>query len=270
MIDHWQAQAFNQDPDSDNQIHGDELAQAYGFEGGLVPGVTISAYLAHPAVIAWGERFLAQGCLHVRVVSPLYDGEQFAVTIDEQSTDRYTARLARTDGTVSAHAEASLPAASPPPPLRRGDPIAADDFQGPASSATLWRQLQENGCHAMRLKWWPEHMMGTYLNDRSQLPPAHQGSDALANTSFVLGVSNWLAAKNAYMNPWVHLQTQSQNYAAIPAGAKVIAEMAVTDLFERKGHRFFDARVNLFDSTDDHCFTCIDLRAIYQLRGSGG
>jgi len=41
----WSATALNTAPDSENRIHGDEIAKEHGFEGGLVPGVTISAYL---------------------------------------------------------------------------------------------------------------------------------------------------------------------------------------------------------------------------------
>ena len=39
----WQATALNTAPDSENQIHSDEMAKEYGFKGGLVPGVTVSA-----------------------------------------------------------------------------------------------------------------------------------------------------------------------------------------------------------------------------------
>jgi hypothetical protein len=44
--------------------------------------------------------------------------------------------------------------------------------------------------------------------------------------------------------------------------------MTVTDLFEKKGHEFFDAEVALFDEDDDRCLTSIRLRAIYRLRGA--
>ena len=46
----WSATALNTAPDSENRIHSDELAQEYGFEGGLVPGFTISDYLVHTLV----------------------------------------------------------------------------------------------------------------------------------------------------------------------------------------------------------------------------
>ncbi|MFT7133045.1 MAG: hypothetical protein ACI81O_001757, partial [Cyclobacteriaceae bacterium] len=61
-MQNWQATAFNQVPHSVNEIHGDKIAKAYGFKGGLVPGVTVSAYLCHPAVESWGEE-----CLHESV-----------------------------------------------------------------------------------------------------------------------------------------------------------------------------------------------------------
>ena len=50
MIEAYEGIAFNQAPDSDNEIHSDEMAQRFGFEGGLVPGVTVSAYLVQPGV----------------------------------------------------------------------------------------------------------------------------------------------------------------------------------------------------------------------------
>jgi len=57
----WQAEAYNQVPESENRIHSDEVARRFGFRGGLVPGVTVTAYLCHPAVDAWGMDWLARG-----------------------------------------------------------------------------------------------------------------------------------------------------------------------------------------------------------------
>lgn len=268
MIKHWTGIAFNQDPESPNEIHGDALAQQYGFEGGLVPGVTISAYLTHPAVEAWGMDFLARGFAHVRVVSPLYDGEDFAVDIGEQTASGYTASLVRPGGTVSAHAQVSLTADPPAPPRRRGDAIAARDYAAPPASRDQFERLRDQGCLAYRFRWHSDHLMGTYLRERHDMPDLLRGDQAYANMSFILGTSNWTADGNAHMNPWVHLETTSQNHAPIPAGTVIVAEMAITDLFAKRGHEFFDARVVLFDEEDDRCLTTIDLRAIYKLRGA--
>ena len=114
MIKGWSAQAFNQEPNSPNEIHGDELARQYGFEGGLVPGVTVSAYLLQPAVEAWGMDFLNRGRAHVKVISPLYDGDQFQVDVTESGADHYQATLQRPGGNVCATVTTSLENATAP------------------------------------------------------------------------------------------------------------------------------------------------------------
>ena len=53
--------AVNLEPDADNRIHADDVAQSFGFTGALVPGVELFALATAPLVAAWGERFLAGG-----------------------------------------------------------------------------------------------------------------------------------------------------------------------------------------------------------------
>lgn len=268
----WSAQAFNQSPDSANQIHGDEMAQQYGFQGGLVPGVTVSAYLTHPAVAAWGLKWLESGRAHVVVSSPLYDEEVFDVEVSNTSQFEYSAKLIKPSGIVSATAEVSIPNIVKAAPKKRGDPFLAADFEPPKALPDTIRQLQQQGCLAMPYSWGGPHNMQTYLREHSDMPqlldPAQGG---YANMSFILGLSNWVLAANTYMNPWIHLETTSQNYAAIPAGTDLLVEMQVRDLFSKKGHEFVDVEVNVFDKNDEAaksvCFSSIDLRAIYKLRG---
>jgi hypothetical protein len=269
VITQWQGQAFNQTPDSDNEIHGDDLAKQYGFKGGLVPGVTISAYLCHPAAEAWGLEWLTRGSARVRVSSPLYDEEAFTVAITAQNGSSYTAQLLRPEGTVSATAEVCLPDAPAKPPTRRGDSIADPDYQGPPASVESWSQLQQQGCRALRYHWREDNPMRSYLRDETRMPALliDSSSGGFANMSFILGCSNWVLASNAYMNPWVHLETYSQNFKAIPTGTNLVAEMTVTDFYEKKGHEFVDADIALFDEADDACLSTIQLRAIYKLRG---
>ena len=82
--------------------------------------------------------------------------------------------------------------------------------------------------------------------------------------------SNWVLAGNAFMNPWVHLQTVSQNYRAVNLNSTLIAQMEINKIFEKKGHEFIDVVVGLFDRilVDEACVMTINLTAIYKLRGS--
>ena len=265
MISDWQGVAYNQVPHSQNKIHGDKFAKEYGFKGGLVPGVTVSAYLIHPAAQAFGMDYVEKGFAHVRVNSPLYDSEEFHVQIDEQKEAGYSASLIRPEGKPSATAEVRIVYDLPSAPARRDDPVAGEDEPELEATPENLKRLMDHGCQAFVYRWNVEHDMGTYLRDRSLMavPFAEEG---YANPSFVLGVSNWVLASNALMNPWVHMETRSQNFAAIPGGARVLGEMEITDLFNRKGHEFVDATINLFDFDADTCFASVNLRAIYRLR----
>lgn len=267
MVEGWQSTALNQAQDSANEIHSDEVAQQFGFRGGLVPGVTISAYLLQPAVSAWGMSFLESGTAHVKVTAPLYDGESFLVNITEQDETHYRAEICQ-EQTVSATADVALAHAAPAPPARRGDPVADKGYQPPKASRQVFEHLQEGGCRAFRYNWRTKNNQ-PYVQDLAAIPDLlRPDRDGFANMNFLLGTTNWVLAGNAHMNPWMHLETRSQNYRPVPEGTSLIAELAIQDLFEKKGHEFVDAQINLFDEADDACVCAIELRAIYKLRSS--
>ena len=75
----WGAIAYNHANEAENKIHSDEVARRYGFRGGLVPGISVYAYLVHPAVVAWGIDWLRRGASSVLLRKPLYDGSAFRV-----------------------------------------------------------------------------------------------------------------------------------------------------------------------------------------------
>ena len=102
MIESYEEIAFNQAPDSDNEIHSDEMAQRFGFEGGLVPGVTVSAYLVQPGVEAWGEAFFAGGGAHVQILKPTYHDEPFRCEITAQTDARFESQIVNSTGRVNA------------------------------------------------------------------------------------------------------------------------------------------------------------------------
>ncbi|MFQ5946058.1 MAG: hypothetical protein ACE5NC_07385 [Anaerolineae bacterium] len=263
----WRGQAFNQSPDSQNQIHSDELAKEYGFRGGLVPGVTISAYLVHPAVVAWGEDWLSRGHAHIVVGKPLYDDLHFQVQVSETTDHSCHAVLVDEEGTHCANAFVNLPEQPPDKPVRRYDAFAQPAVQPPNATRSVMEELQSTGMNAFRYQWNHDHPMSTYLKNQEQMPDLLNGKRArYANSSFMLGLTNWVLSGNVYMNPWIHLQTDSQHYAPVPLQSALIVECAITDLFEKKGHEFVDVQVDAYLEQTDEPVMSASLRAIYQLR----
>jgi hypothetical protein len=264
----WSAEAFNQVPESENRIHGDEIARAYGFRGGLVPGVTVSAYLLHPAAVAWGRDWLERGSAHVVVHSPVYDGERFRVELEDARASAYAARLVDPRGATCASAEAALPEKAPVPPARRGDPLVARDAERPPASRKTLERLRATGLRALRARWSESAEITRYTRDPGAMAPVFRET-GLANPAFVLGLTNWALAGNVRMSAWLHLETRSQHYRAIEPGTELVVESAIADLFEKKGHHFVDVDVAIFGAQDDAARASVRLRAIYRLRPAG-
>ena len=261
------ALAFNQVPESENRIHSDEIARAYGFRGGLVPGVTVSAYLLHPAAVAWGRDWLERGSAHAIVHSPVYDGERFHVEVANASDVAYEARLVDPRETLCATAEVALPAAAPAPPVRRGDPLLARDAERPVASREVMERLRATGLSALRARWSEDAEITRYLADAGSMAPVFREA-RLANPAFVLGLTNWVLGRNVRMSAWLHLETHSQLHRAIEPGMELVVEAAIADLFEKKGHEFVDVDVAVFGARDDVAYASARLRAIYQLASS--
>ena len=267
----WSGQAFNPSEDSTNQIHSDEMAQVYGFKGGLVPGVTVSSYLMHPALICWGKSWLNSGYAKVIVHKPLYDDYQFEVVINNSSESGYEASLIDEKGICCASGIISIGQEQEPLPLLRGDHMLKKGQDIPNATRENMEILMTEGMYALSARWSDKNNMFTYLKDSSTMPILHNFSPdivdgAYANGSYLLGLSNWVLAGNAYMNPWIHLQTESQYYSAVSNNTDLIVECHIEDLFSKKGHEFVDLHVNVFDKDTSQCVMTTKLRAIYKLR----
>ncbi len=265
----YQGVAFNEVPDSQNQIHGADVAAQFGFEGGLVPGVTVSAYLAHPAVTAWGLEYVARGAAHIVVEKPVYDGKPFTVELAADGEHAYDAVLTDLSGSVRARGRCWLPSQLPVAPQRRGDAILPSDMERPQGTPETMRRLQQSGMGALRIRWSETAELTSYFRDSELMPtPLKIAGGRHAHLGFVLGLTNWALDRNVLINPWLHLQTESQCFHAIELGTELIVEAAIVDLFEKKGHHFCDVQVSAFRSCDDAAVMHTRLRAIYQLRGA--
>jgi hypothetical protein len=261
----WQGSAFNQVPASENRIHSDEVARAYGFRGGLVPGVTVSAYLIHPAIAAWGEAWLERGSARCVVHSPVYDEAPFRVELESAGPTRYEAALFDERGVRCASASVALPERAPAPPAFRGDPRMHRGADRAPATRDAMEALRERGLLAMRARWDGSAEITTYLRDASQMPAVF-AERRHANPAFVLGLTNWVLAGNVRVNPWLHLQTDQQNFRAIPHGSELVVEARIADLFEKKGHEFVDLDVAVFFDDTREAAAHVRLRAIYRLR----
>jgi len=262
----WSGIAYNQATASDNRIHSDEVARQYGFRGGLVPGVTVYAYLVQPAVEAWGMDFLSRGAASIRLDRPLYDGGAFKVDVHPDGACAYRGEVRDHAETVCGSGRVSIPAEAPVSPVRRGDrPVPRGDTRPEATRAALER-LRETGLGALELEWRASGEMERTTRELEAMPDlVRPDRGGYANPAFTLGCANWVLACNVRLGPWIHVQSDAQHFAAVPRGSQLIVEARIVELFTRGGHEFVDLDTALFLRPDRAALQARH-RAIYKLR----
>jgi acyl dehydratase len=262
----WRARAHNQATASENKIHADEVARAYGFRGGLVPGVTVYAYLVHPALEAWGADWLARGRADVVLHRPLYDGKEFTVEVKSHGGDAYGGRVIDGEGVECATGRVVLPAAPADAPLPRGDAPAPALERRPEATRAALERLRAQGMGAVELSWDGTGEMDRYTADPSDMVDlVRPDRGGFANPSFTLGLANAALARNVRLGPWIHVQSDVVHHAPVPLGARLRIESSVADLFARGGHEFVDLDVHVYRVPETPALSARH-RAIYRLR----
>ena len=250
--------AFNTATASTNRIHDDDVARTFGFRGGLVPGVDVYAYLAHPPVAAWGREWLERGWMRARFLQPVYDGDPTEVVpVGDDGLE-----VRNPDGAVCATATAGLPD-GPPSPIDPSDwpdvaqvedpPVAAPEHLVPGTAFGL----APHGFHADR--------SAEYLEAVRETDPIFL-TEGLAHPGWILRDANYVLSANVRLGPWIHVESHVQHHAVVPDGAEVSARALVTREWEHKGHRF--VALDVLHLADGRPVARTDHTAIYRPRGA--
>jgi acyl dehydratase len=238
----YRVTARNHATDSANRIHSDEVARQYGFRGGLVPGVTVFAYMTRPVAERWGRPWVAGGTLSARFTTPVYDGEEIVVEAVPvaDAPDVLDVTVRTPDGTVAASGRATLagvataqPAHYPTAPLPTPDERPAASFEALPAGATLG-SLPPATFHADKAA-----IFLAQIDD--DLPVYKDG--AVAHPGWLVRAANDILASNVRVGPWIHVSSQVTYMAAVGDGDVLTTRGRVMDTFDRKGHKFVDLDV---------------------------
>ena len=239
----YRVKAVNTSTDSENKIHDDATAKKYGFAGGLVPGVTVYAYLTQPLVATFGPAWLQRGTANVRFVKPVLDGEEVHVTGDITGRDPQGGVSATVRATTASTGEcavltATLPAGSPTP-----------------LNLALYEQAS---LPAERLpgtrEWFDAHpTLGTfvvsydsaqaadYIASVSDPLPLYHGADGWVHPAFYTHMGNRSLRTNVVIGPWIHIGSVVRHLGTAPrVGATLAARAKVRSLWEKKGRDFVE------------------------------
>lgn len=232
--------ARNLAAETENRIHADEVARRYGFEGGLVAGITTYAYLTHPVVERWGDEWLARGTFRVRLLHPVYDGETLEVVAGpvDGPDPAMEVEARNAAGRVCAVATATLPDEAPDPPdpaTWREAPLPAST-ERPRVSVETMQSLGALGSVArtFRAERAPEFLdaIAEHLALYRNGGPAHPG--------WIVYDANQVLARNVALGPWIHTATEAAHFSIVHDGEVVVTSGRVAEVYERKGHQMVE------------------------------
>lgn len=226
-------QAYNLAKNSENKMHDDSVARRFGFQGGLVPGVDVFAYMSHMPVAKWGRAFLERGLMDGRFIKPVYDDEMAIVTAEE--TGAGLAIKVESRGELCATGSASMP--SEPkmlsldgfkdvPPVKVRAPVDANSYREGA-----WLGI-------------PPYTLGQaaapeYLRDIRENDPLY-AREGIIHTGTLLRTLNWALMENAILGPWIHVGSTIRYLATASVDNELTVRAKVTGNYERKGHKFVE------------------------------
>jgi hypothetical protein len=227
----YAVRAHNAATESENRIHADDVARQYGFKGGLVPGVTVYAYMTRPVVAQWGRKWVERGTLTARFVSPLYEGDAASVEFDEASGD---VTVRNGDGEVCATGRAGWSDVDAPSLTDYPDAPVPDRDDRPKASPTSLAPgtvlgALGAGFHADR--------SNEYLVPISDDLPIWW-EEGIAHPGYLVTFANYILSSNVRLGPWIHVETTAHHFSAVADGEHWSIRGRVADQYERKGHKF--------------------------------
>ncbi len=237
----YRVRARNTAVESENKIHDDATAASYGFRGGLVPGVTVYAYMTVPVVERFGLDWLERGSMQVKFHQPFYEGEEVLVRAEvNESADPVNVSItaSREDGIACATALATVNDRSAwlgearledyreaPLPHIEARPVPSRELLGPgAALGSLIETITV-----------PDAATLENLDERL---PIYRSGEAIAHPFTLLSLANQILVRNYKLGPWIHAASDLINWSAARDGEEISVRGRIAACFERKGHEF--------------------------------
>jgi hypothetical protein len=259
----YRVKAFNNKTDSGNLIHDDEFARRYGFRSGLVPGASIYAYASRSLVDLLGREWLERGSAEIRLIHPVYEGEELRTTgcissLAEDGTPAIDFQVINNLGVTCAAGTAHLPA-QPPDEMPSADdyPAGRSKRNRPISLEILNpgdRLAPINSEFTWKIHW--EYCQKSIRDHH----PLYQ---SVLHPGWLLDRANLILAANYDLPPWIHVASAVRKYRAQQEEGIVETRGRVHDKFERNGHHFLVLDLAVF--APPYCLETIRHTVIFRI-----
>lgn len=233
----YEVRTHNPSVASENRMHSDDVAAAYGFKGALVPGVTVFSHMTQPLVARHGADWLARGSAEVEFAKPAYEGELLSIkTVSAGGANSYALTCVNEQGVELARMSAQLRDA---PPVRDKRALLEPAAATGERPEVTW-DLMEVGKPFPALAWKPTRAdnLEWCADSRDELAIYRKGAAPLLHPGFVLRQAN-LVLRNRFTLPaWIHTGSRIAFHAAARASEAFEVRAIPEEKWQRKGHEF--------------------------------
>ena len=199
------AYAINEDSNTVNRIHADDVAMEHGFEGALVSGAHVFGHASELLTQAFGDSWLSGSSIVMRFLRPAYDGDLLHIGFDPKlGTKETQIVVCRNDrnavlSTVEFKFLADLPA---PSMLSRAVP---------SKRKRVRREIRWNAVRPGEA--FPESIWNPSHEENITSAGAHSSDLTLWETGLVhprlwLDLANRALTSRFIMPAWLHLETK--------------------------------------------------------------
>jgi hypothetical protein len=234
----YRVKALKSGGDACNLICDDTHARRHGYKAGLVPGVSIYAYMSRSLVEFLGRNWLEHGFAEVAFHHPAYEGEEIRVaghlsSVTKEGTLCIEYRAENPQGMACGTGVARLPTHRPQPEPTFDDyPAGQRGLRRPISLQSLkaGERLTAVTSEFHRKTHW-EYCEKTV---RDHHPIYRQ----LVHPGWLLSQANLILTANYNLPPWIHVSSAVQNYHAQEQECTVETRGRVLEKFESRGNHF--------------------------------
>lgn len=257
----YRVQARNLSHASENRIHDDTVARRFGFEGALVPGVEVYAYMTHLAAARWGIAWLERGTAECRFLKPVYDGSTVTVNaLDNAQALSLTVEIegecCATGAAALAQERSTAPVVPPSAPI----PALHERPEADEASLAIGRWMSSSTMHLTR------SALQQYLGDIAETEPLY-ARENLVHPALMLRLSNAALKENVKLGPWIHAASSIRHCGLARADVSLTAHAQVAANYDRKGHRFIELDV-VIAADGTRALAQVRHTVIYRLRQS--
>jgi hypothetical protein len=249
--------------DSSNRIQDDEYARRHGFRAGLVPGVSIFAYMSRPLIEVMGRDWLDRGSADVHFLRPIYEGEEIRVSgsitsVADDGALSLDYKAANNQGATCGIGVAKL---SPPGSMPEPSP---EDY--PAGRARPRRSISLEALQVgdpltpLTTEFtWNVH----WQYCRKAIRDHHPLYERIMHPGWLLNQASQILAANYSIQAWIDVSGYVQNLHLLEEECTIDTRGRVYDKFERDGDHFIVLDLAVFAPT--RCLATLRYTAIFRI-----